>query len=82
VSQTSRPVQRTSQRHNRRPDLPAGPPEPISAEPADPRPSRRRPPENASWACLRSVDVLLPLMIVLLLVAAVAGAVGLTYVAL
>lgn len=51
-------------------------------EPAGPRPNRRRPPENAAWASLRSVDVLLPLMIVLLLVAAVVGAVGLTYVAL
>ena len=59
--------------------------------PAVPRPNRRRRPPDASWACIFSVDLLsrrffadgvLPLATVLLLVAAVAGAIGLTYVAL
>ena len=56
--------------------------DPAPPEAAGPRRSRRRPPDSAAWACLRSADVLLPIMAVLLLVAAVAGAVGLTYVAL
>jgi hypothetical protein len=71
VSQTSRPMTRRDE-----------PAEQGRPEPAGPRPSRRRPPEAAPWACLRNVDLLLPLMIVLLLGAAVAGAVGLTYAAL
>ena len=71
--------------------VPASVPAPGPELAVPERPSRRRRPQNASWAYLWGVDplsrrffsaALLPVMTVLLLVAAVVVAVGLTFVAL